>query len=72
VFKSQDFYWVWKVVSSFCLAFACIQMSTCIAHWLIIDTSFVCVYTIATYRIIIIWFVYFFHLSAEGQWSRCS
>jgi len=39
--KLQDFYWVWKIFTSLSLSFACIQMSTCIAHWLIFDSSLV-------------------------------
>lgn len=35
-----DFFWVWKLVTSFFSAIFCVLMSTCIAHWLLLDTSF--------------------------------
>ena len=48
LYKLQDFYWVRKFVSSFCLSFAYIEMSTCVAHWLIYDSSsmYVCIINI--------------------------
>lgn len=35
-----DFFWVWKLCASFFSAVSCVLVSTCVAHWLLLDTSF--------------------------------